>query len=253
MGRLEGKVALITGTGSGQGREAALRFTAEGAKVVGCDVNEEGQAQTKQMVRAAGGEMKGWAPVDLGDAAACKAWVDRAAGVHGRVDILYNNASRARFGSIADISIEDWHYTTRNELDLVFFTTKFAWPHLVKSNGLILNIASIAGQMGDRDTPIGPHAATKAAVVALTKQMAVEGEKHCMRAVSISPGFIDTMGVTQASSDDAFVSRLIAKNLVGRAGTPKDVVALAVFLASDEAAFITGADFVIDGGMRAHG
>jgi meso-butanediol dehydrogenase / (S,S)-butanediol dehydrogenase / diacetyl reductase len=129
-GSLKDRVALITGTGGGQGREAALKFASEGALVFGCDVKVEGNAETVELVRRAGGKMVGKAPVDLGNPGEAKAWVEEAASAHGRIDILYNNAASPRLGPIADISIEDWHFTIRNELDLVFLTTKFAWPHL---------------------------------------------------------------------------------------------------------------------------
>ncbi|OYX92090.1 MAG: dehydrogenase, partial [Caulobacter sp. 35-67-4] len=129
--RLEGRVALISGTGGGQGRAAALRFAADGAVIVGCDVNDEAGAETARLVRDSGGVMTTMV-CDLGDPEGARAWVDGAVADHGRIDIVYNNASAARFGSIADLSIEDWRFTIRNELDLVFLTTKFAWPHLAK-------------------------------------------------------------------------------------------------------------------------
>ncbi len=129
--RLEGKVVLISGTGGGQGRAAALRFAADGAIIVGCDVSGAADAETAGLVTEAGGIMTTMV-CDLGDPAEAQAWVDRAVSDHGRVDVVYNNASAAKFGSIADLSIDDWRFTIRNELDLVFLTTKFAWPHLAK-------------------------------------------------------------------------------------------------------------------------
>src|SRR5687768_16718870 len=120
-GRLDGKVALITGTGGGQGRAAAELFCAEGASVVGCDLNAAENARTVELVRAAGGEMAGMAPVDLGDSREARQWVADAAAVHGRIDVLFNNAAAPRFAPIPELSDEDWHFTIRNELDLIFF------------------------------------------------------------------------------------------------------------------------------------
>ncbi|WP_018636313.1 SDR family NAD(P)-dependent oxidoreductase [Parafrankia elaeagni] len=249
VGRLAGKVALITGTGGGQGRAAALRFTAEGAVVVGCDVNVAGSEETVELVTKAGGTMVAMAPVDLGDPEAARTWIDEAAGVHGRVDVLYNNASAARFGSIAEQSVEDWQFTVRNELDLVFYATKFAWPYLVRSGGVVLNTASVAGLVGNRTHPIGAHAATKAAVIALTRQTAAEGAPHGIRAVAISPGTIETPGTAELYADPAMRDALFGSSLITRAGRPDEVVNLAVFLASDEASFITGSNVVVDGGL----
>ena len=129
MGRLDGKVALITGVGGGMGRAAALRFSAEGARVVGCDMDAATSAETARLVEEAGGAMTVFAPVDLGDAAAAAAWVEAAIAVHGSADILYNNASSPRFGAVEELSIADWDHTMRNELDLVFYATKAIWPH----------------------------------------------------------------------------------------------------------------------------
>src|SRR4051812_91922 len=113
-GRLEGKVAVITGTGGGQGRSAALLFSAEGATIVGCDLKVEGAQETVEMVRAAGGTMTSTQPLDLGDAAAVTGWIDGAAAEHGGIDILYNNASAPKFARIAEMTDEDWRFCVRN-------------------------------------------------------------------------------------------------------------------------------------------
>jgi meso-butanediol dehydrogenase / (S,S)-butanediol dehydrogenase / diacetyl reductase len=250
-GRLAGKVALITGTGGGQGRVAALRFAQEGAAVVGCDIQKDGNEETVELVKAAGGQMTGMAPIDLGDAEQCRQWVAEAAAVHGRVDVLYNNASAAKFGPLPDISLEDWHFTIRNEVDLVFFATKFAWPHLAAHGGVIINIASVAGLVANRAAPMAPHAAAKGAVIALTRQTAAEGAAHGIRAVAISPGPIATPGTAAQFEDPALREVLFGGNLITRAGQPAEVVDLAVFLASSEASYVTGSNFVVDGGMCA--
>ena len=164
----EGKTILITGTGGGQGRAAALRFALAGAQVVGCDVKEEGNRETAAMVREAGGSIVTMQPIDLGDPETARRWVEDAAALNGRIDVLYNNASAARFLPIESFTVEAWQFTVRNELDLVFYATRFAWPHLQKRGGVIINVASVAGMSG---APAGgtAHAATKGAVIAMTR------------------------------------------------------------------------------------
>jgi NAD(P)-dependent dehydrogenase (short-subunit alcohol dehydrogenase family) len=170
---------------------------------------------------------------------------------YGQIDILYNNASAARFGSIADMSVEDWHYTLRNELDVVFFPTKYAWPQLALRGGVIINISSVAAWGASTAMGIGAHSAAKAGVVALTRQMAIEGAKHRIRAVSISPGVISTPGTAPFLSNPATRAVLLDGVPLERAGESAAVVATALFIASDEASYITGTDIVVDGGMLA--
>ena len=247
----DGRVALITGTGGGQGRAAALRFADQGASVVGCDLKVEGNRQTVAMVKRAGGEMTGMEPVDLGDPDEAREWVEAAAAVYGRIDIVYNNAAFARAGTIDQFSVEDWRFTVRNELDLVFYVSKFAWPYLAERGGVIINTASTAGWIGTRALGMVAHTATKGAVIAMTRQMAVEGAAHGIRAVSISPGVIESPTTEELLSNPAARSALISANLIARVGQPEDVAALATFLASDDASFLTGSDFVADGGALA--
>ena len=186
--RLEGKVALITGTGGGQGRAAAVKFAEEGALVIGCDLFEEGNRETVATVEAAGGTMTGMAPVDLSDPGAAQAWVEEAAAVHGRIDVVYNNASSPRFVLMPEMSVEDWQYGIRNELDLVFYVTKFAWPYLAERGGVIINTASISAHVATPDVGMASHCAAKGGVLALSRVFAADGAKHGIRAVSDQPG-----------------------------------------------------------------
>lgn len=250
MARLEGKIALITGIGGGMGRAAAIRFAAEGARVVGCDLFAEGAEETVRLVREAGGEIENFAPVELTDAAATTVWVDAAADVFGGVDILYNNASSPRFGSIEELSIEDWDFVIDNELNLVFYATKAVWPHLKRrGGGVVLNVGSIAGTRGVEFMPQNAHGTAKAGVINLTQQLAVEGGPHGIRAVCISPGFTVTPSTAWLveSGPEPF-KKNIARIPLGRVGQPDDIVNAAVFLSSDEASWITGVNLVIDGG-----
>jgi meso-butanediol dehydrogenase/(S,S)-butanediol dehydrogenase/diacetyl reductase len=251
--RLAGKIALITGIGGGQGREAAVRFASEGAVVVGCDIDGEAAQDALSAVRDAGLDADiASGDVDLGDSEQARVWVESAAERHGRIDVVYNNGSAARFGSIADLSVDDWRFTIRNELDLVFFVTKYAWPVLIRSGGgVVINTASVAGWTGNRAVPFVAHMAAKGGVIAMTRQMAAEGGPVGIRAVSISPGTIVTPGTADVLAVPEIRDALVAQSLIPRLGIPADVVGLAAFLASAEAGYITGADFVVDGGLTA--
>ncbi|MBX3195685.1 MAG: SDR family oxidoreductase [Microbacteriaceae bacterium] len=249
MGRLDGKAALITGIGGGMGREAALRFAAEGARVAGCDLNAEALEETVRLVREAGGEIVGSAPVDAGDGDAVAGWIDDAASALGGLDILYNNASIQRFGPIDELPVEDWDFAIRMELSIVFYAVRAAWKHLKRSGGVIVNIGSIAGTRGVEFMPQNAHGAAKAGVINLTQQLAVEGGPHGIRAVCISPGFIETPATRFLVEDPPPPLKATWDRIpLRRVGQPADVVSAAVFLASDEASWITGVNLVVDGG-----
>ena len=252
-GRLAGKVALITGTAGGQGRAAALLFAAEGAVVVGTDVNATGAAETVDRVRAAGGRMDSTHPLDLTDESHVRAWVDGAAAAHGGLDIVYNNAGATRFSPLAETSYADWSFVLRNELDIVFLVTKHAWPHLVARGGSsVLLVGSTAGITGSMTNPRIAHTATKGGVVAMTRQLAAEGAAHRIRANCISPGMIRTPATEGDLLAPDSPMRTIARAIpLGRIGAPEEVARCALFLASDEASYVTGANLVVDGGWSA--
>ena len=191
IGRLEGRVALITGTGGGQGRAAALLFAKEGARVVGCDLKVESAKDTTEMARDANGEMVSLQPIDLGDGNQVKSWIDFAIKNYGRIDILYNNASAPKFAPIEKMNEEEWRFTIRNELDLIYWTCHYAWPHLkLRGGAVIINIASAAGIVGRVASGSFAHSATKGGIIALTRQLAIEGAPYNIRANVISPGTI---------------------------------------------------------------
>jgi meso-butanediol dehydrogenase / (S,S)-butanediol dehydrogenase / diacetyl reductase len=161
LGRLAGKIAVITGTGGGQGRAAALLFAAEGATVVGCDLKVDGATETVELVRAARGQMDSSQPLDLSDEEAVRRWIDGAAQRYGAIDVLYNNAGATRFDPIDEESYEDWQFTLRNELDVVFLATKHAWPHLKRRGGSVILVGSTAGLTGSLTLMRSAHTATK--------------------------------------------------------------------------------------------
>lgn len=248
-GSLEGKVALITGTGGGQGRAAAILFAREGARVAGCDLKVEGNRETASLVRDAGGEMTASEPVDLGDEDQARAWIAAAVEAFGGFDILYNNASAARFGPVGALATEDWRFTIRNELDLVFYACKHAWPHLVaRGGGAILNTASGVALTGIEGMGTLAHAAAKGGVISMTRQLAAEGAPHGIRANVIVPGIVDSPATAEPLSHPAARAAAERVAMLNRLATCEEIAHAALYLASDASAFVTGASLVIDGG-----
>lgn len=252
-GRLQGKVALISGTAVGMGRAAAQVFAAEGARVFGCDTDTEGQAHTEALVREAGGTIASLAPVDIATEAGAEAWVTAAVAEYGRVDILYNNASRLRLGTFGEQSFEDWRFTIDNELHLPFHCTYAAWPHLIAGGGgVVINVGSVAAIRGALFAPMSAHGVAKAGMVSFTRHLAAAGADHNIRSVAISPGMTRTPATQQHFDDPAQpIEGLKTITPSRRAAEPEDIVRVAAFMASDEAAYVNGANIVVDGGVSA--
>ena len=260
-GRLAGKVAVISGTAGGQGRCAALRFAREGARVVGCDLKVDEARETVEQVRAAGGEMVSLQPVDLDDEAAVEGWIGFAVAHYGDFDILYNNAATARAGLLEELRRADWDWNMANELTLVFLAVKHAVPVFRRrGGGAIVNVGSIAGMLGSGMPGNAPgnlvHCVAKAAVIRLTQALAIELSPLGVRVNCVSPGVIDTPQLRPFLGEDpgSPMRRLFASQcLVPRIGEVDDVVNAALFLASDEAAYVTGVNLPVDGGFSAAG
>jgi meso-butanediol dehydrogenase/(S,S)-butanediol dehydrogenase/diacetyl reductase len=249
---LEGKIAFITGTSGGQGRAAALAFAAQGAIVVGCDLTA-GTHETEELVRASNGQMHSTSGVDLGDPDQARRWVDEGVAEHGGIDVLYNNASAARFGSIATMSDDDWRGCLRNELDLVFYSCRAAWPHLVaRGGGSIINTASVVAVSAMVQTPgCFAHAAAKGAVVAMTRELAVEGGAVGIRANCISPGIIESPATAGILEKPVIRDGHLSAVMIKRIGQPEDVASAALYLASDASSWVTGTNMIVDGGFTA--
>lgn len=254
-GRLEGKVALVTGTGGGIGRATATLFASEGAHVIGCDLNAGPSQETVQLVRAAGGRMDAMAPVDLATEAGARSWVDEAVALGGGVDVLVNNASAIRFGAIDELSYADWSFTIRNELDIVFLVVRAAWPHLVaRGGGSIVNIGSISGSRGAWFMPQNAHGAAKGGVLALTSHLVVEGGPHGIRVNAVSPAMTETPHTSPLlHGQDSPSEQILSRVPLRRWGQPEDVANAVLFLASDEAAHVSGANIPVDGGAAVVG
>lgn len=254
-GRMAGKVALVTGTGGGIGRATAQTLAREGAHVIGCDLNEGPSLETVEIVREAGGRMDAVAPVDLATEAGAKSWVDQAAALGGGVDVLVNNASAIRFAPIDEMSYEDWSFTIRNELDIVFLVTKAAWPHLVaRGGGSIVNIGSISGTRGAWFMPQNAHGAAKGGVLALTRQLVIEGGPHGIRVNAVSPAMTETPHTRPLLyGPDNQSEQILSRVPLRKWGQPEDIANAILFLAGDESSHVTGADIPVDGGTSVVG
>jgi NAD(P)-dependent dehydrogenase (short-subunit alcohol dehydrogenase family) len=248
--RLLGKVCILTGAGGGIGHAAALAFAREGALVVGCDLQVDAAQATVEAVRAAGGTMVSLQPCYLTKPGDCQALVDFAVRTFSRIDVLFNNAATAYFNWLEDITDDEWDRNRREEVDLVFYLTRAAWPYLKASRGVIVNTASLTALMGFKTLGSLAHTTAKAGIIGMTRQLAMEGRTHGIRANSISPGVIETNQTREQLKDPEWAGYMLGKTLLGRLGRPEEVARVALFLASDDSSYVTGVDIVVDGGMK---
>ncbi|MGV1862508.1 SDR family oxidoreductase [Agrobacterium rhizogenes] len=250
--RLKDKVAIVTGAGSGIGQGCALMFARHGARVVAVDIDEDAVETTRAQIDAEGLDLTP-RQADLTKPSDVAALVDGVATEFGGVDILLNAAAVADFVWIEDMDYErHWRRTLTGELDTVFLMCKAVWPHLsARSGGAIINFGSANAYVALKNSPALAHTAGKGGVLAMTRQLAMEGAPHGIRANSISPGMIVTAATRPVLDRPELLAAVQEKLMVGRLGQPDDIAWAAVYLASDEAAYVTGADFRIDGGALA--
>ncbi|HBQ6920407.1 TPA: SDR family oxidoreductase [Klebsiella pneumoniae] len=253
-GRLQGKVAIVTGLGSGIGQGCALMFAREGAKVVSCDINPETTEAALAKAREEGLQIDSLHPCDLTRQEDVQKLIDLAVQRHGGIDILVNAAAWTAFASIEEMDFESqWKNTIAGELDVVFLACKAAWPYLKRSGrGSIINFSSVNSYEGIAGGGALAHCAGKGGVLALTRQLAVEGGPHGIRANTIMPGLIVTGNTRpRLENEPGFRQTVEAKQMLGRLGQPEDVAYCATFLAADESAFVTASDYRVDGGVTA--
>lgn len=252
-GRVEGKVALVTGAGSGLGAESARRLAREGAAVVLTDISAEAGQAVADGIADAGGKAL-FLTQNVADEGRWAEVVGETLKAFGRLDVLVNNAGVAGGGPLLETTFEAWRQLMDINLDGVFLGMKAAAPVMVEAGrGSIINLSSILGKVGSPGAPA--YCASKGGVALLTKATALELAPFGVRVNSVHPGFIETPMVAGALRDvenaNEMRDMIISRHALGRLGVPREIADGIVFLASDESSFMTGSELVIDGGYTA--
>ncbi len=247
--QLVNRTAIITGAGSGIGRATACRFAAEGARIVVADINDAAGMETVAAIEGEGGTGQ-FVHTDVTVAAEVEALVSQTVDAYGGVDILVNNAYFCDGDDILAIDEELWNRNISGCLSSAFLCCKTVLPHMIdQGNGTIVNIASVNGLLGLGEEA---YSAAKAGVISLTQNIAVRYGEHGVRANSICPGSIQTPAWQAVlEKDPDLFNRLSKWYPLKRVGKPEEIAAAALFLASDQASFVTGTNLIVDGGLTA--
>lgn len=250
MGQLANKVAIITGAASGIGKETALLFAKEGAKVTVSDINEEAGQKVVEEIKSGGGEAI-FVRADTSSPEDNRKLVEETANAFGALHISVNNAGvGSGFNKVSDVEIDDWHRVININLNGVFYGMKYQIPEMVKAgSGSVINIASILGQAAFEGS--SAYVASKHGVVGLTKTGALDHATDNVRVNAIGPGFIYTGLVNEDTMGKEAILALEEKHAMKRLGEAKEVAATCLFLASDASSFVTGAYYPVDGGYLA--
>ena len=247
--RLSGKIAVVTGSANGIGRAIVRVFASEGAEVYVTDRDGALAATVAGEIRASGGKAHA-ATLNVTRGQDVSAFMRDVTTAHGRIDVLVNNAGMNVMSDVRNITDADWVRMREVNLDGVLRIARDAFPLLKASGkGSLLNIGSIMGHRGVR--PLAAYSATKGAVAALTRGLAVEYAPFNIRVNTLSPGYVETKITERALKLPQFRKALLDKTPMGRFGLPEEMANAALFLSSDEASYITGAELAVDGGMSA--
>lgn len=250
--RLENKVAIITGAGSGIGRESTLLFAKEGAAVVVADVNDKGGAETVALVEAAGGKAV-YVHADVSKAADCAQMVQVAETTYGKLNILFNNAGIMRHDDNDAVNTEEstWDITMAVNLKGVYLGCKYGIPAMRRAGGgSIINTASFVALMGAA-TPQLAYTASKGGVLSMTRELAIIHARENIRVNALCPGPLHTELLMSYLNTDAKKQRRLVHLPMGRFGEAKEMAYAALYLASDESSYVTGTEFMVDGGLTA--
>lgn len=244
MQRFIDKTVLVTGARSGIGAATARRFSQEGANVV-----LVGQHAPRDVAGELPGERTLALEADVADSAAIGRAIAQAVEHFGQLDVLVNNAGTAESGDPGEIDDDAWHKVISTNLDGVFFGSRAAIPHLIKSRGCIVNTASVSGTGGDWG--MSPYNASKGGVVNLTRALALDLGKKGIRVNAVCPSLTRTGMTTKMLGNEALMDKFLERIALGRICEPEEVAAVIAFLASDDASFMTGAIVAVDGGVSA--
>ena len=245
MARFDGKVVIVTGAASGMGEAFARAFAAEGAQLV---IGDKTADALERLAGELGGEVVAQA-ADTSDPTACEALVKAAVDRFGKLDVLVNDAGVDHSGLIDDGDIGDWRKVMSVDLDGYYYMSRFAMPELRKSKGCIVNVSSVSGLGGDWNH--SAYCAAKGAVTNFTRALALDEGRHGVRINAVNPSLTWTGMTEEMKSQTELVDKFKERIPMGRAGTPEDVAPVVLFLASDDARFVSGVNLAVDGGLSA--
>lgn len=240
---LENKVAIVTGGSTGIGKATAAKYREYGAEVVIANRSADAGQETAEELGCT------FTQCDVAEYDQVEALVEATVEKYGQLDVMVNNAGIGRVGTVEEMALDDWHDVMRINLNGVMHGTRAALPHLKESEGSIINIASIYGLVAAPEATA--YAAAKGGIINFTRSVAIDYAKENVRGNSICPGFVETPMTKPSFEDEAFYEYVHGQTPIGRVAQPEEIAGLAMFLASEEASYITGTNIPVDGGWTA--